>query len=148
MAHRLCMKRLVGAPFPCSVMIPWCLLSPVLLCAMQAELLVFSRQGEASSMRPAWHLPWAPPLCKTACGMGVFRNEPVFYYSLSIFVFLSLLDSCLVFNISATKWFPLEILAINSLLPVPESTWHFLPQAEKCRVGAEIKPAKSCTMLP
>lgn len=38
--------------------------------------------------------------------------------------------------------------AINSPLPVPESTWHFLPQAEKDRYGAEIKPAKSCTMGP
>lgn len=29
---------------------------------------------------------------------------------LSVFIFLSILGSCLVFNISITQWFPLEIL--------------------------------------
>lgn len=33
--------------------------------------------------------------------------------------------------------------AINSPLPVPESTWHFLPQAEKHRYGAEISLLKA-----
>lgn len=139
LAPRLCMQRLMDAPFSCSVPIPQCLLSSAPLCAMQPKLLVLGKQSKASSVGPG-----STP-CSTSVKLPVVwvcsGMKLCFAIFLSIFVFLSILGSCLVFNISisASLW---RYSAVSSPLPVPESTWHFLPQ-QKNRYGAEIKPAKA-----
>lgn len=78
----LCMQKLTGVPIPYSVPIPQCLhLLYISLCNAAHVTGVEQTEKSLQSL----------PLCKTACGLGLWRDEPVLcYLFVNLYISLSL----------------------------------------------------------
>ena len=124
LAHSVCVKRLVDAfphPSPCDA--AWG------TGVQQAGRSLQCKTACATSLRSGVNL------CFTLLCWSLYFSG----FRIAVWFSTSLQHSGSLWRVPS---------AISSRLPVPESTRHFLPQAGKHRYGAEIKPAKSCTMLP